>query len=235
MSVVVGLTCYQEPARWGSWNETAALIHRWYLDFLNANGAGVVLLPPGQGVDAMNRLDGLVLAGGPDIDPTQYGSKPHPRSDPPRHSRDQSELDLYRRARERRIPVLGICRGLQIMAVAHGGRLVQHLPDASTLVHREQPAQFVEHFALFSEGSILGAIYGVQPVKVNSSHHQAVENAGDLRVTGIAEDGTVEACEDPSDAFCVGVQWHPEHPSRREQDSRLASAFVAAAEASATV
>jgi putative glutamine amidotransferase len=228
---VIGLSCYLEPARWGAWELPAVLIPQWYTDLFQAAGATVVLLPPGQGADALDRLDGLAMAGGADVDAERYGVQPHETADPPRTSRDASELGLYQRARELGLPVLGICRGLQIMAVAHGGSLIQHLPDVpGSVVHRERPGTFVEHLATFTPGSRAAGVYGTDPVIVNSSHHQAVESAGDLTVTGRAPDGTVETCEDASADFCLGVQWHPEHPDRRAADLPLVQAFVAAAE-----
>ncbi len=229
MTPVVGLTCYLEPAKWGAWELPAALIPEWYVDLLRAGGAEVVLLPPGGQEAALDRLDGLAMAGGADLDAALYEAPAHPTADVPRTSRDASELALYRRARELGMPVLGICRGLQVMAVAHGGSLIQHLPDVSSLVHRERPGTFSDHEASFAPGSIMAAVMGTGPVVVNSSHHQAVDAAGDLVVTGRAADGTIEACEDPSLPFCVGVQWHPEHPDRRAVDLPLVSAFAAAA------
>jgi len=226
---VIGLSCYLEPARWGAWELPAALIPQWYTDLFQAAGATVVLLPPGQGPEAIDRLDGLAMAGGADIDATRYGAEAHETADVPRETRDASELALYRRARERDLPVLGICRGLQVMAVAHGGTLIQNLPDVSDLVHRERPGQFVEHAAQFVPGTLAAGIYGTDPVVVNSSHHQAVDSPGSLVVSGLAPDGTIEACEDPEAAFCLGVQWHPEHPDRRAADLPLVRAFVQAA------
>lgn len=129
------------------------------------------------------------------------------------------------------MPVLGICRGLQVMAVAHGGTLIQNLPDVEgSLVHRERPGHFVEHEATFVEGTRASTIFGAGPVTVNSSHHQSVDTAGDLTVSGWAADGTIEACEDPSADFCLGVQWHPEQPERRAADRELLAQFVEAAE-----
>ena len=227
---VIGLSCYLEPARWGAWELPAALIPQWYLDLFRSAGAIVVLLPPGVEPEAIDRLDGLAMAGGADIDATLYDAEPHDTADAPRASRDASELALYRRAHDRGLPVLGICRGLQVMAVAHGGSLIQHLPDVpDSIVHRERPGAFVEHEARFVEGSLGATIFGTEPIVVNSSHHQAVESCGDLVVSGWAPDGTIEACEDPSADFCIGVQWHPEHPDRRDVDLPLVQAFVAAA------
>ena len=231
MTPVVGLSTYLEPARWGAWDVVAALIPHWYLDLLHGAGVDVVLLPPGGSPGAVDRLDGLVLAGGADVDARRYGADPHTTADAPRTSRDESETALYRRARALGLPVLGICRGLQVMAVAHGGTLHQDLPEVpGTIVHRERPGQFVDHRATFAPGTLAAQIYGTEPVVVNSSHHQAVDSAGTLLVSGRAEDGTVEACEDPEAAFCLGVQWHPEHPDRRVADQALLRRFAAAAE-----
>ncbi len=227
---VIGLSCYLEPARWGAWELPAALVPAWYVDLLHEGGLDVLLLPPDNDATVVDRLDGLALAGGADIDARHYGQEPHSTADAPRTTRDTSELALYRRARERGMPVLGICRGLQVMAVAHGGTLIQHLPDhESAGLHRERPGEFVEHEATFADGSIAARTYGQGPVVVNSSHHQSVATAGDLVVTGRADDGTIETCEDPGADFCIGVQWHPEHPDRREADLPLVRAFAAAA------
>jgi putative glutamine amidotransferase len=227
---VVGVSCYLEPARWGAWELAAALLPQWYVDLFQQAGAVVAILPPGQGPDALERLDGLAIVGGADVDAGRYGAQPHETADVPRTTRDESELALYRRARDLGLPVLGICRGLQVMAVAHGGTIVQNLPDVpASVVHRERPGAFVDHGARFAEGSLAASVYGTEPVVVNSSHHQAVDSSGDLLVTGWAADGTIETCEDPAADFCLGVQWHPEHPDRRTADLPLVQAFVAAA------
>jgi putative glutamine amidotransferase len=228
---VVGVSCYLEPAQWGAWSLPAALLPQWYLDLLQEAGAEVVLLPPGNDAPAVvDRIDALVLVGGADIDARLYGAEPDSTADQPRLTRDASELALYRAARERGLPVLGICRGLQVMAVAHGGTLVQNVPDVpGTLVHREVPGQFVEHSATFVPGSLAARIFGPGPVVVNSSHHQCVDLPGDLTVSGLADDGTIETCEDPTAAFCLGVQWHPEHPDRRRTDLPMVQALVDAA------
>lgn len=229
MPIVVGLSCYLEPARWGAWDLPAALIPEWYVDLVRAGGASVVLLPPDSDAAALDRLDGLVLVGGADLDARLYGASPHATADAPRTTRDESELVLYRRARQLGMPVLGICRGLQVMAVAHGGSLIQNLPDEPGAgVHRERPGSFVDHEATFVDGTLAASVLGSGPVTVNSSHHQAVASAGDLTVSGWAADGTIEACEDPSADFCLGVQWHPEHPDRRAADLPMVAAFVEA-------
>ncbi len=229
---VIGVTTYQEPASWGAWSIEAPVLPRWYVDLLHGVGASVVLLPPAPDPGALDRLDGLVLAGGADVDARLYGDEPDTTADRPRETRDASELALYLRARELRMPVLGICRGLQVMAVAHGGRLIQNLPDIEgTCVHRERPGEFVDHRATFQDGTLGARILGTDDIIVNSSHHQAVAEPGSLTVCAHAEDGTIEACEDPSMDFCLGVQWHPEHPGRRDVDRPLLRAFVEAATA----
>jgi len=222
---VVGLSTYLEPASWTSWkNIPAAVIQQYYIDKLQNAGARVVLLPPDTGdVDVLDRLDGVAFCGGADIDSRLYNEAPHETADAPRESRDASEIALYRGASARDIPVLGICRGLQIMAVAEGGSLHQHLFDVvGDWKHREVPGTFAEHGARFAEGSKIASIFGTTSMTVNSSHHQAVRDPARLTITGWAEDDTVEVCEDPSKRFVVGVQWHPEVMS----DMRLFEAFV---------
>lgn len=227
MRPLIGLTCYFEQAKWGFWDIQAAVIPHWYLDLFQNAGADVVLIAPGTSTDIIERIDGLAIAGGADVDSRLYGEDPHETADAPRESRDALELSLYRAARDRGIPVLGICRGLQIMAVAHGGSLHQHIPEVTDLQHKEPPLTFVEHQARFEPGSVIHGLKGDTAV-VNSFHHQAVKDPGTLRITGVAEDGTVEVCEDPSGSWAVGVQWHPEHPDRRELDRPLIDAFLAA-------
>ena len=209
---VIGLSCYLEPAQWGAWQMPAALVPHWYVDMLHDSGADVVLLPPENDAVVLDRLDGLALAGGADVDARLYGAAPDDTADAPREARDSSELALYRRARDL-------------------GMLVQHLPDVEgTITHRERPGAFVDHVATFADSSRAGAIFGPGEVVVNSSHHQSVASAGDLVVSGWAADGTIEACEDPAADFCLGVQWHPEHPDRRQPDRVLLGEFVAAAD-----
>ena len=224
---IIGLTSYFEPASWGAWNKVpAAVVQFAYVQHLQRAGARVVVLPPDTGdTDVLGVLDGLVLAGGADIDARLYGAAPHATADVPRESRDASEIALYRDARDRELPVLGICRGLQIMCVAEGGSLHQHLPElVGDLKHRDQPGTFAEHAARFAEGSRIAQVFGATEAIVNSSHHQAVADAGRLTATGWAVDDTIEVCEDPAKRFSVGVQWHPEVL----EDTRLFDAFVAA-------
>ncbi len=227
---VIGLTSYLEPAKWGAWDQPAALIPWNYVNKLQAAGATVVILPPdADNHDAISRLDGLVMAGGADIEPARYGAAHQEGTDKPRTERDASELGLYRAARDANLPVFGICRGLQIMAVAHGGSLHQHLPDVvGNTLHRDAPGTFNDHGAAFTPGSLIAELVGATDVTVNSSHHQAVNSPGDLTVTGYAEDGTIEVCEDPSAEFVLGVQWHPEFSNDEQVSENLFRAFVKA-------
>lgn len=225
---VIGVTCYQEDAAWGAWQINAAVLPRWYLDLFQSAGFRIVLIPQDADPDVsvLDRLDGLVIVGGADVDSRLYGEAPHATADAPREVRDASDIALYRGARERDMPVLGICRGLQIMAVAHGGSLHQDMPEVSELVHREVPGQFVDHLARANAGTLAAKLYGTDEFIVNSSHHQGVKDPGTLTVSGHAADGTIEICEDPSAAFVIGVQWHPEHPDRRASDRPLIEAFL---------
>lgn len=228
---VVGLTCYCEPAQWGSWDEEAALIQSAYVRSLAVAGARVVILPPDSiDDDVLDRVDGLVLAGGADVDPARSGVRALPTTDVPMVERDAGEILLYLGARQRAMPVLGICRGLQIMAVAQGGGLDQHLPDiVGSTRHRDAPGTFNDHGAVFAPDSLVARIVGAQQAIVNSSHHQGVSDAGRLTVTGWAEDGTVEAAEDPSAPFVLGVQWHPEVATDEAVSAHVFAAFVQAA------
>lgn len=224
---VIGLSSYFELASWGAWKQVpAAVIQFAYIEQLQRAGARVIVLPPDGGdTDVLDLLNGLVLTGGADVDARLYGQSPHATADVPRERRDASEIALYRGARDRGLPVLGVCRGLQIMCVAEGGALHQHLPDVvGDLKHRDQPGTFAEHGARFTAGSLAAQIFGATEMVVNSSHHQAVADAGRLTVTGWADDDTIEVCEDAQARFCLGVQWHPEVLT----DTRIFDAFVAA-------
>jgi putative glutamine amidotransferase len=225
---VIGLSTYFEPAEWGLWSIEAALIPRWYLDVFDNAGADVLLIPPMTSSDVLGRVDGLAIAGGADVDSRLYGEHHHETADSPRESRDALELALYKKARDRGMPFLGICRGAQIMAIAHGGALHQHLPEVTDLEHKRAPLVFVEHAARLEPGSMIADIYGTVDMTVNSFHHQAIKDAGDLRVTGRAPDETVEVIEDDRGVMAIGVQWHPEHPDRRELDRPLIDAFLEA-------
>lgn len=230
---LIGLTTYVEPARWGAWDIRAALLHEWYVDAVMQAGGRAVLLPPdSEDDDVLDRIDGLIIVGGADIGPAHYRAEAHPTTDEPRVERDAGEMLLCRGARARDLPLLGICRGMQVMAVACGGTLIQDLPDAGYgLAHRERPGDFTEHRVRLAEGSRVTAIYDAVEIMTNSSHHQGVVDPGDLTPTGWSDDGLIEVLEDPGARFTVGVQWHPEHPDRRDAELPLFRALVAAATA----
>ncbi|HKB94895.1 MAG TPA: gamma-glutamyl-gamma-aminobutyrate hydrolase family protein [Gaiellaceae bacterium] len=225
---VVGITTYVEEASWGHWRLPAALIPQMYVEMLEAAGARPLLVPPSEeGVEeTLDALDGLLLSGGADLDPETYGAEPHTETSGTRPARDRAELALLQAALGRDLPVLAVCRGSQILNVARGGDLVQHLPDAlGHEEHRAVPGVFSEHGVRIAEDSRLGELVGVHaPVK--SHHHQGFGRLGEgLREVAWADDGTVEALEDPRRRFAVGVLWHPE----AAEDRRLFEALVAEA------
>ncbi len=233
---VIGISAYCERARWGVWESDAVVLPRRYADRVAQAGAIPVLLPPVAGVeDALARLDGLVLSGGGDIDPAQYGESPGPHLVSVRPERDRAELALLHAALTRQLPVLGICRGLQLINVALGGRLHQHLPDVvGHDEHAPKPGAFADHDVTVAPGSRLATIVGAagpdQPLAVPTHHHQAISLLADgLTATAWTPDGTIEAVElDPARSpFVLAIQWHPE----AGQDLSLFSALVAAASA----
>jgi len=227
---VVGVTTYVEDAAWGHWQLPAALIPYDYVRALEHAGARVLLVPPDEdGVDeTLDALDGILFSGGADLDPSTYDAEPHPETQGVRPERDRAELALLEGALARDIPVLAVCRGVQIMNVARGGDLVQHLPEVvGSEAHREVKGSFSEHLVRIEERSRVGdALGGRAPVM--SSHHQGIGKVGEgLREVAWAEDGTVEAVEDPERRFAVGVLWHPEAGA----DWKLFESLVAEARA----
>jgi putative glutamine amidotransferase len=221
---VIGLTSYLEPAKFGVWETEAVLLHRVYVDCVVAAGGIPVLLPPvSGGYDRlMSTVDALVLTGGADVEPARYGHEPHPATYV-RPERDAFEFGLFEAARKAGKPVLGVCRGLQVMSVALGGSLVQHLPEAKeSTEHQPAPATFGRGTVTLAEGSRAAAILGSE-TKTLCYHHQAIDRLGTgLEAVGWAADGTIEAAEVPGE-FTLGVQWHPEQDS---DDVRLFAALV---------
>ncbi|HEU4912823.1 MAG TPA: gamma-glutamyl-gamma-aminobutyrate hydrolase family protein [Actinomycetes bacterium] len=227
MAPVIGITSYVEQARWGVWDVPAAVLPFRYVERVEAAGARAVVLPPTATRDdaVLDRLDGVVLAGGADLDPQLYGEEPHPETTGLRPERDAAELPLLRSALDRDLPVLGVCRGMQLMSVLAGGSLVQHLPEAvGHERHRPAPGVYGLHDVRLQPGSRAHAILG-DTVTVPSYHHQGLASAGSLSVTGWADDDTPEVVEDPDRRFALGVLWHPE----ADDDPRLFQALVAAA------
>jgi putative glutamine amidotransferase len=210
---LIGITTYAQEASWGVWRVPAALIPLDYVDAVERAGGRPVLIPPSEdGVDeTLDALDGIVFSGGADVDPTLYGADAHPETDAPQKRRDEAELALLRAALERDLPTLAVCRGVQLLNVARGGDLVQHLPEkVGHDDHRQVPGTFSEHPVEVQAGSRLRAIVGPDP-RVTSHHHQSLGTVGEGLVEAAwAEDGTVEAVEDPEKRFLLGVQWHPE-------------------------
>lgn len=211
---VIGISAYSEQARWGAWDLPATLLPQNYSDQVAAAGGTPVLLPPVAGIGAAVRgLDGLIISGGPDIEPARYGEQPGPRTTVVRPGRDAAEVALFGAALDSGVPVLGICRGLQVMNVALGGTLVQHLPDAvGHDGHCPTPGTMAEHKVTIRPGpSMLAAILGAGTFSVPTHHHQGIGRLADgLTATAWAEDGTIEAVELDGGGFVVGVQWHPE-------------------------
>jgi putative glutamine amidotransferase len=228
---VIGITTYVEDAKWGHWHLEAALIPYAYVRGLERAGARVLLVPPDvDGVEeTLDALDGLLLSGGNDLDPESYGADQHPETNGTRPERDRGELALLQAALERDMPVLAVCRGLQVLNVARGGDLVQHLPEqVGHEEHRSVKGVFSDHGVKVDDASRLGSVIGTQVPAVKSHHHQGLGRVGSgLRETAWADDGTVEAVEDPEKRFAVGVLWHPE----AGDDTRLFEALVAEARA----
>jgi putative glutamine amidotransferase len=226
MRPVIGITSYLEQARWGVWDVPAAVLPFRYVERVEAAGARAVVLPPTTtGVDdVLGRLDAIVFAGGADLDPASYGAEPHRETTGLRPDRDAAELPLMRAALDRDLPLLGICRGMQLLSVVCGGSLVQHLPEVvGHERHRPAPGVYGLHEVRLEPGSRAHGILG-DCVSVPSYHHQGLDSPGSLAVTGWADDGSPEVVEDPARRFALGVLWHPEV----SEDLRLFDALVAA-------
>lgn len=235
---LIGISAYREVAAWGVWRQDAAVLPYAYVDQIAYAGGAPVLLPPLGGprsarvaAATVAPLDALVLAGGPDIDPPRYGARPQPTTTEVRPERDAWELALLDAALARDIPVLGICRGAQLLNVACGGTLFQHLPEQiGHASHRPAPAQYGPIEVALEPDALPGSLLGGR-ICVPCYHHQAIDKLGDgLAVTARALDGTVEAVQLAGRAFVLGVQWHPE----QDNDRRLFDALIAAARVGAS-
>ena len=247
---LVGISSYAEPARWGPWHDPAVLLPLAYAEQVAAAGGVPVLLPPLPGeTAAVGRLDALVLSGGGDLDPAGYGAAARPETTRVQPERDRAELGLLAAARTAGLPVLAICRGLQILNVSRGGTLRQHLPDGG---HRAPPGTYGTHPVRVAPASQLGRLLGPPDaggalwLDVPTAHHQAIDRLGNgLVATAWAADGTIEAVElspgaerrsggsggssprasTDRDEFLIAVQWHPEQGT----DPRLFRGLITAA------
>src|SRR5919199_4938364 len=229
---VIGITAYFARATWGAWDAEAVLLPRPYVEAVARAGAVPVVLPPVPDVvaGALGRIDGLIVAGGPDVEPSRYGETPGEHTQTPNRDRDASELLLLGEAIDEGMPVLGICRGMQLLNVLRGGTLHQHLPDVvHSEAHAPKRGSYASHPVSVKPGTKLAELLGrTEIVGVPTYHHQGVDVLGtDLQPTAWAPDGTLEAIEDPDLPFCVGVQWHPE----AGKDPALFDALAGAARA----
>jgi putative glutamine amidotransferase len=227
---LIGLTAYREEAQWGVWSTKADLLPSVYAWAVEEAGGVPVLLPASSRVEdadtVVGRLDGLIISGGADVSPARYDEEPHARTAAWRDDRDEWELALVDAAARQGRPTLGICRGMQVMAVAAGGKLHQHVPD---LVGHEQHSPGGDTFGDIAvrveDGSHLSSLVVSDRLAVHCHHHQAVREHPGYDAVAWAEDGVVEAMEQRGERFCVAVQWHPE----MAQDAGLFRGLVQAA------
>jgi gamma-glutamyl-gamma-aminobutyrate hydrolase PuuD len=224
---VVGITTYLTRAAWGAWESEAALVPASYVRAVARAGGAPLLVPPGAAIDeTLDAVDALIFSGGSDLDPELYDAEAHPETAGVIRERDDFELALMRVALERDVPLLAICRGSQVLNVARGGGIEQHLPDiVGHEQHRETPGVFSEHGVEVLAGTKLAGIVG-ERTPTKSHHHQGYGALGEgLHPAARADDGTLEALEDPTRRFAVGVLWHPEEG----EDLALFEALVAEA------
>jgi putative glutamine amidotransferase len=227
---LIGITTYLTQAQWGVWDAETALVPVAYVEGVERAGGRPLLVPPSEdGIEeTLAALDGLVFPGGSDLEPELYGQEPHPETYGVVPARDRAELALLTGALDRDLPVLAICRGSQVLNIARGGDLVQHLPEIlGHERHKEDPGVFGDHDVRIDPASRLGSLLG-EGAPIKSHHHQGFGRLGEgLREVAWAEDGTVEAIEDPERRFMLGVLWHPE----AGEDRALFAALVDAARA----
>jgi putative glutamine amidotransferase len=228
----IGITAATERVSYGSWVEVSAFIspESYVRAVQRAGGRPVLLLPDPEDAEdpsgVLDLIDALILTGGAgDVNPELYGEERHPETGPVQEERDAYELALARAAVERGVPTLGICRGMEVLNVVYGGRLEQHLPDVlGHEEHRHTPGTYADHEVRLEPGSLAAHAAGTERTPVKSHHHQGIKEVGDgLRISGWAtEDGAIEALEDPSHSFVLGVLWHPEE----DEKSKLIRALV---------
>jgi putative glutamine amidotransferase len=227
----IGVTAATERVSYGVWKEVPAIISpARYVEAVQRAGGRPILLPPDP-EDAedpngiLDLLAALIVTGGAgDLNPALYDEEPHPETGPVQEERDAYELALVRGALTREMPILGICRGMQVLNVAYDGSIEQHLPDVlGHEEHRHTLGTFADHEVRLDPGSLAARAAGSESMPVKSHHHQGIKEVGrGLKVTGWAEDDVVEALEDPSCRFVLGVLWHPEE----DENSQLIKALV---------
>ncbi len=232
----MGICAAIEQVRWGAWDETVALAPLSYARTVQQAGGLAFLLPPDDAAaespgELLDRIDALILAGGSDVDPASYGARPHPETKGQRAERDRFELALAHGALERDMPVLGVCRGMQMLNVAAGGTIEQHLPERlGHEGHRHTPGTFGDHEVVLEPGSLAARAAGGERSAVKSHHHQGAGELGEgVQATGWSDDDDrlVEAIELPACDYALGVLWHPEEDER----SRVMQSLVNAAAA----
>lgn len=212
---------------YGNWQRHAAILPSAYVSMIEKAGGIPLIIPPaGDMTILLDKIDGLIVSGGPDVSPSLYNQEPGPMTLEFYPEQDETEIALISEALERDMPLLGVCRGMQILSIVHGGSLHQHLDDTPGHEgHGGYDGSSTEHSLSVKEGSLLEKIMG-GAVTVNSTHHQGVANAGELSISALAQhDGLIEAVERTDKKFCIGVQWHPE----RKGHDQLFSALVEAA------
>ena len=227
---LIGLTAYREEARWGVWSTKTDLLPAVYSWAIEEAGGVPVLLPASSRVDdadtVVARLDGLVISGGADVSPARYDAAPHERTTTWRDDRDAWDLALVEAAGRAGLPLLGICRGMQVMAVAAGGRLHQHVPEVvGHEGHNPRPGVYGDVGVRVEPGSHLSSLLTSERLAVHCHHHQAVADHPGYDAVAWADDGVLEAMELRGDRFCLAVQWHPEMAA----DAGLFRGLVAAA------
>jgi putative glutamine amidotransferase len=227
----IGVTAATEKVTYGVWSDVPAAVSpaSYVRAVQRAGGRPMLLLPDPEDAEdpdgVLDMIDALIVTGGAgDVDPALYGQEPHPETGPVQKERDAYELALVGAAIGRRMPVLGICRGMQVLNVAYGGGIEQHLPDVvGHEDHRHTPGTFADHEVELEAGSLAARAAGAERTPVKSHHHQGVREIGaGLLVTGRSDDETIEALEDPSRPFVLGVLWHPEE----DEKSQLIKALV---------
>jgi putative glutamine amidotransferase len=227
----IGICAAVERVRRDPWDEVVTMVQRTYPAAVQEAGGLALMLPPDEAAEhdpdlLLDRVDGLLLAGGADVDPASYGAERHPETGVTWPERDRFEIALTRRAIEREMPVLGACRGMQILNIALGGTLHQHLPDViGTDVHRHTPGVFGDHEVRLERGSLAARAVGSEGTLVKSHHHQGIADLGEgLVATGWSDDRLIEAVELPGQRYVLGVLWHPEEDEANNVTASLVEA-----------